>query len=171
MNLRRAALGAALLGSIVGGAHAAGTGSAQVGDIAIEGAYVRASLGRAPNSAAYMTVTTAGAEPDRLIGGSTPAAERVELHATLQEDGVMKMRPLQAVEVAPGEAAVLQPGGVHLMLLNLTEPLVEGETIDLSLSFERAGVVTLEVPIVGLGGGGHDAGHGGMDHGHSPPTN
>lgn len=122
----------------------------KVGDIIIHEPWVRASLGSAPNSAAYMMLET-DAEADRLVGGSTPAADEVQLHTHIMEDGVAKMRPVEAIEVAPGTPTVLEPGGLHIMLVGLTERLEEGSTMPLTLEFETAGEVALEVPIHGLG--------------------
>jgi periplasmic copper chaperone A len=138
---------------------------AKVGDLTIHQPWARASLGNAPNSAAYMTLETKGATPDRLTGGSTPVAQRVELHTHIMEGGVAKMRPVDAIEVAPGAATVLEPGGAHVMLSGLTEKLEAGTTVPLTLVFERAGAVTLEVPVEGIMAGtgpGHD---GSINHG------
>jgi len=143
-----------------------------VGAIEIHKPWVRASLGGAPNSAAYMRIETTAAEPDRLVGGSTPVAGRVELHTHVMEGGIAKMRPVAAIEVAPGAPAVLAPGGLHVMLVGLTRPLEEGTTVPLTLRFETAGEVTFDVPVEGLRGGmshgemGHDEmGQGEMGHG------
>jgi copper(I)-binding protein len=139
--------------------------TAKVGDIAIDQPWARASLGNAPNSAAYMILQATGATPDRLIGGSTPAAAKVELHTHIMDGGVARMRPIDAIEVAPGEPTVLEPGGAHIMLQGLTRKLEAGSTMPLTLVFEHAGEVTLEVPIEGLATGtapGHD---GSTDHG------
>jgi periplasmic copper chaperone A len=144
---------------------AAAADMAKVGDITIQAPWVRASFGNAPNSAAYMTLETVGAAPDRLIGGSTPVAERVELHTHIMEGGVAKMRPVEGIEVAPGAPTVLKPGGLHLMLSGLTQKLEAGTAIPLTLQFEHAGEVTLEVPVEGIMAGtgpGHD---GAMEHG------
>jgi periplasmic copper chaperone A len=152
----------ASLGLVVG-AHAADL--AKVGDITIQEPWARASLGNAPNSAAYMTLQNMGAAPDRLIGGATPAAERVELHTHMMEGGVAKMRPVDGIEVAPGAPTSLEPGGPHVMLSGLTRKLEAGATVPLTLVFEHAGAVTLEVPVEGVMAGtrpGHD---GSMDHG------
>lgn len=135
---------------------------AEVGDITIHQPWARASLGNAPNSAAYMSLETSGAAPDRLISGSTPVADRVELHTHVMEGGVAKMRPVDAIEVAPGEPTVLEPGGLHLMLSGLRQKLEPGGTVALTLVFEHAGEVTLEVPVQGVASG---QGHGSMDHG------
>jgi periplasmic copper chaperone A len=133
--------------------------SAKVGDIAIDQPWARASLGNAPNSAAYMILQNTGAVPDRLIGGSTPVATQVQLHTHVMEGGVAKMRPVDAIEVAPGEPIVLEPGGAHVMLQGLTQKLEEGTTMPLTLVFEHAGKVTLDVPVEGIMAGrgpGHD---------------
>ncbi len=124
--------------------------TAKVGDIAIDQPWARASLGNAPNSAAYMILQNTGAVPDRLIGGSTPVATQVQLHTHVMEGGVAKMRPVDAIEVAPGQPTVLEPGGAHVMLQGLTQKLEEGTTMPLTLVFEHAGKVTLEVPVEGI---------------------
>ena len=139
--------------------------TAKVGDIAIDQPWARASLGNAPNSAAYMILQNTGAVPDRLIGGSTPVATQVQLHTHVMEGGVAKMRPVDAIEVAPGQPTVLEPGGAHVMLQGLTQKLEEGTTMPLTLVFEHAGKVMLEVPVEGIMAGrgpGHDDS---MDHG------
>jgi copper(I)-binding protein len=136
----------------------------KVGEITIAQPWARASLGNAPNSAAYMTLQTTGAA-DRLISGSTPVAKEVELHTHVMEGGVAKMRPVAGIEVAPGTPTVLEPGGPHVMLRGLTQKLEAGATMPLTLVFERAGAVTLEVSVEGLATGtgpGHDAP---MEHG------
>lgn len=138
---------------------------AKVGEIMIHQPWARASLGNAPNSAAYMTLETMGAEPDRLISGSTPVAKKVELHTHVMEGGVAKMRPVAAIEVAPGEPTVLEPGGLHIMLRGLTQKLDAGTTMPLTLVFEHAGEVTLDVPVKGMAGGPSQGGGGSMDHG------
>lgn len=121
-------------------------GRAQAGPVSIEGAYVRESIGRAPNSGAYLTLT--GTAADRLIAVASPAAERVELHTHMMDDkGVMRMRPVAGIDVAPGTPTRLQPGGFHIMLLGVRAPLVAGATIPLTLTFEKAGSVTFAVPV------------------------
>lgn len=142
---------------------------ARVGNIMIHEPWVRASMGNTPNSAAYMTLENMGAEPDHLIRGSSPVAKKVEPHTSLMEGGVAKMRPVDAIEVAPGTPTVLAPGGLHLMIMGLTEKLTEGSTIPLTLVFEHAGEVTLEVPVKGMAAGDMD--HGSMDHGGQSKTN
>jgi periplasmic copper chaperone A len=137
----------------------------RVGDITIQEPWARASLGNAPNSAAYMILQTTGAAPERLISGSTPVAKEVELHTHLMEGGVAKMRPVAAIEVAPGQPTVLEPGGPHVMLRGLTQKLEAGATMPLTLVFEHAGAVTLEVPIEGLVAGAVPGRNAPMEHG------
>lgn len=123
-----------------------------LGDILIQESWARASLGKAPNSAAYMTLMSHGDAADKLIAVSTPVADRAELHNHILEDGIAKMRPVEAIELVPGEPFVLEPGGFHVMLMGLKEKLGEGESLPLTLTFEKAGEVTLDVPILGLKG-------------------
>jgi copper(I)-binding protein len=136
----------------------------KVGEITIDHPWARASLGSAPNSAAYMILQTTGAA-DRLIGGSTPVAKEVELHTHVMEGGVAKMRPVAAIAVAPGTPTVLEPGGPHVMLRGLTRKLEAGTTMPLTLVFEHTGEVTLEVPVEGLAAGTGSGRDAPMEHG------
>ncbi|MBV9248938.1 MAG: copper chaperone PCu(A)C [Acetobacteraceae bacterium] len=88
----------------------------------------------------YLTATDNGA-PDRLLGVSTPVAERAELHESFAQGGVMKMRPVDAAPIAPGKPLRLAPGGNHIMLMGLKRPLKEGDTFPITLKFEHAGAV------------------------------
>ncbi|HYG88710.1 MAG TPA: copper chaperone PCu(A)C [Azospirillum sp.] len=117
------------------------------GDIAIVAPWARASAPNAPNGACYMEITNRGAEADRLVSAASPAAAKAELHTHLMDNGVMKMRPVDAFEVPPGEPAVLRPGGNHIMLMGLKEPLKPGATFPVTLTFAKAGAVTVEVPV------------------------
>ena len=119
----------------------------KLGDLLIDHPWARASIGKAPNGAAYMTITTEGTETDRLLAVESDVANRVELHNHLMVDGVMKMRPVAAIEVAPGEPTLLQPGGLHVMLMGLKAPLKKGESFPMTLVFERAGKVEVEIKI------------------------
>lgn len=125
-------------------------GMAKVGDIMIHDAWARASIGKAPNSAAYMTVMTHGDAADRLIAVETPAAKAAELHNHIMENDIAKMRPVEAIDINPGEPATLEPGGLHVMLMGLKEKLEADNVLKLTLTFEQAGEVTLDVPIKSL---------------------
>jgi periplasmic copper chaperone A len=138
--------------------------AASIGGITIREAWARASMGQTGTSAVYMTLESSDGQGDRLVSAASPDAGRAELHTSIMEDGVARMRPLAAIEVAPGEPTVLEPGGPHVMLVGLGRKLVEGDTLPLSLTFEHAGTVAIQVPVRGMGGG--------MSHGgHRSPTN
>src|SRR3954453_1274449 len=97
--------------------------------------WARASAGAAKNGAAYLTITAQG-QPDKLTGASTPAAATTELHESMADMGMMKMRPLPGLSLDPGKKVTLAPGGYHLMLMGLKEPLKVGNTFPLTLRFE-----------------------------------
>jgi len=143
-------------------AFAGDAGMAKTGDIMIHDGWARASIGKAPNSAAYMTLMTHGDSTDTLIAVSTPVADKAELHNHVMDDGIAKMRQVEAIEVSPGEPAALEPGGLHIMLIGLKQALEEGTDFPLTLVFENAGNVTFEVPILGI----KDAMHKGGSHKH-----
>ena len=124
---------------------------------------VRASLGRNPNTAGYLTVTNAGQTADRLIGASCACADRVELHTMSTAGGIMRMSQVTGFDVPAGGALTLAPGGDHLMLLDLREPLVAGEQVRVTLTFARAGEMEVDLAVVTAPGGGHGDAH--ADHG------
>jgi copper(I)-binding protein len=127
--------------------------------------WARAAGKRAHAAVAYLTLENFGDAADKLVSASTPAAGRVELHTHIKDGDVMRMRPVQSIEVGPHAKVTLKPGGLHLMLLDLKGPLEKGVTFPLTLRFEKAGEVTVEVAIqaagaMGAGHGGHGKGHG-----------
>lgn len=117
----------------------------KVGSLTIEHAWARPAV--KGNSAAYMVIMNAGSD-DRLTGVSSEVAEKTELHSTtIDAQGVGKMVPVQAVDVPSGGQAKLAPGGLHVMLVGLKEALKEGQEFDLTLEFEHAGPVAVEVEV------------------------
>jgi copper(I)-binding protein len=125
--------------------------TAHIGEITIRDAWARASMGQTGTSAVYMTLEASGEKADRLVAVTSADAAGAELHTSTMDGGVAKMRPLAAIEVAPGGPTVLEPGGTHVMLVGLGKKLVAGDTLPLSLTFEHAGTIELEVPIKGMG--------------------
>lgn len=108
----------------------------------IDGAWSRATAPTATVGAGYLTITNTGSESDRLIGGSAVFAERIEIHGMAMAEGVMRMFEIEGgLEIPPGETVTLRPGGEHIMFMALARPLVEGETVDVRLVFERGGEV------------------------------
>lgn len=98
-------------------------------------------------AAGYLEVRNAGKEADRIVGASSPAAERVELHVTRREGNDMKMREAPVFELPARKHLVLRPGGAHFMLVGLRQPLLKGQRIPLTLQFERAGDVRVELEV------------------------
>jgi len=123
-------------------------GTAQAADIQIEHQYARAASPIAKSGAAFMHIMNNGTVDDRLVSVRTDVAMMPELHTHIMEDGVAKMREVEGgFPVAAGGFTVLERGGLHIMLMGLTRPLLHGETITLTLIFEVAGEVTIEVPV------------------------
>ncbi|MEE4212270.1 MAG: copper chaperone PCu(A)C [Parvularcula sp.] len=96
-------------------------------------------------SAAYLTVTRE--QDDRLVRADVDGVQVTEIHRVLEEDGVMKMRPVAGLEVKAGEPLVLAPGGTHLMLIGLQDPLEEGEARNVLLTFESGETMTVSLPV------------------------
>ncbi len=129
---------------------------AQPANVAVTGAWARGSAGPAKTGIVYATVTAS--QPDRLMGASTPVAGMAELHQTINAGGVMQMRPLEGgLAVTPGTPAHLQPGGYHIMLMDLKQPLKKGEHFPITLTFEHAAPVTTQVTVMGPGAMGPGA--------------
>ncbi len=120
--------------------------SASAPQITVEHAWARATVGTGRTGAAYMTLSASGA-PDRLLTISTPVAATAELHETTNDNGVMKMRPAPGVAIAPGKPLNLAPGGYHVMLMGLKQPLAAGSSFPVTLTFEHAAPVTATVAV------------------------
>lgn len=124
---------------------------AKAGNIAVSQPWARATAPGAPAGAAYLTVTNTGKQPDRLVAASTPAAKTTELHTHIHDNGVMRMRPVEAIEVPAGGTVALKPGGLHVMMMGLNAPLAQGSTVEVTLTFEKAGKVTVPVAVQAAG--------------------
>ena len=116
-------------------------------NVTIAGPWSRAMPPNAPNGAAYFRVENRGGEPDRIVSLRTDIAEAVELHTHEMENGMMKMRQVESIEVPAGGEALLKPHGLHVMLFGLKQPLVDGESFGLTVVFEKAGELDLTVDI------------------------
>lgn len=103
--------------------------------------------GMAGNGAVYVTISNPGGQPDALISASSDAAKTVELHETINDAGVMKMRPLPKFVIPAGGKLEMKPGGSHIMLMGLTRDLKHGNTVKLRLTFEKSGVKDIEAPV------------------------
>ncbi|WP_406600746.1 copper chaperone PCu(A)C [Microvirga rosea] len=125
----------------------------KIGDLTIEQPWSRATPGGAKVGGGYLRITNTGKEPDRLVGGSFPLAERVEIHEMSMVDNVMRMKPVDGgLDIAPGASVELKPGGYHLMFMDLKEPLKDGQSLKGTLVFEKAGTVEVTYTVRGMGG-------------------
>ena len=118
-------------------------------DIMVQDPYARSSAMMATSGAAFMQIMNHGETDDRLIGAASPVAEMVQLHTHKEdENGVMRMLHVEeGFPVAAGETLMLARGGNHVMFMGITEPFEQGDMIPLTLTFEKAGDITLEVPV------------------------
>ncbi|PWC39243.1 copper chaperone PCu(A)C [Azospirillum sp. TSO35-2] len=162
------------------GAGAAWAHAYKAGPIEIDHPWARATAPSAPNGGAFLSLTNTGTTEDRLVAASTPVAEKAELHTHINDNGVMRMRPVDGIAVGPGAPVKLAPGGLHVMLLGLKQPLVKGAHFPLTLRFEKAGSVEVEVAVEGasetkpaehmsgmggpMGGNAHGTMHGAGQH-------
>ena len=118
--------------------------------VVVHEAWARASAGASTTGAAYVTLM-GGAQPDSLIGASTPVAASATVHVSTNDNGVMKMRPAPAVPVPSGQMVTFSPNGSHIMLMGLKQPLTAGQTFPLTLMFAHAAPITVDVQVRGIG--------------------
>lgn len=131
----------------------------KAGPITIDHPFARATTRSMSNGAAYMVLTNTGAAADRLLSAAAPVAERVELHMNVKKDTVVEMHHIGALDLQPGQKAELSPAGTfHLMLMGLKQPLTLGSSFPLTLTFEKAGAVTVTVMVERAGSTGPTAG-------------
>jgi hypothetical protein len=119
--------------------------------VTVEQPWARATAERAETAAAYGTLVVTGGA-DRLTGASTPVAAKAEVHEHIHDNGVMRMRPVAGgIPLEPGKKLTLLPGGYHLMLEGLRQPLKPGESFPLTLTFAHAAPVTVTVAVGAAG--------------------
>ena len=97
--------------------------------------------------AAYLIISNAGDRADRLVAASTPAAGMAEIDETRSVGGIARMRALEALDVPPHGSVRLEPGALHIMLMDLPRPLAAGGHFPLTLRFRDAGAITVDVPV------------------------
>lgn len=115
--------------------------------IEVSGGYVRAVPEGQAISAAFMQIDNQDLSAHDVISASSSFAKTVELHTHTHENGMMKMRQIPKIELPAGGSALLQPGGLHIMLIGLTKPLTTDSMVDISLSFEDGSRKELQVPV------------------------
>lgn len=115
--------------------------------LTVENIYIRATPPHSKNSAAFMVIKNSDKKEIKLIAADSNIADRVELHEHVMDNGLMKMRQVKDIIIKPESSVKLQPGGYHVMFLNLKQPLKEGESVKLSLSFDNGQQLTFDAPI------------------------
>ena len=126
---------------------------AQAQSIQVDHPWARATAPNAKAGGVFMTLTDTGAA-DKLIAAASPVAGMVEVHRTVEENGVMKMLPVEAIDLTPGKAVTLAPGGYHVMLMDLRRQLKQGDTFPLTLTFAKAAPLTVTVMVEAPGAAG-----------------
>ncbi|WP_306257575.1 copper chaperone PCu(A)C [Pararhizobium sp. IMCC21322] len=140
------ALVATLTQSLPSTAH-----SFTIGELVIDHPYARATPPNAKVAGGYLTITNNGDEADRIFGASTDFAERVEIHKMAIENDVMKMSPVpEGVEIPARGSVQLMPGSFHLMFMSISTQLNEGDVQKVTLEFEKAGKVEVELSVEGF---------------------
>lgn len=135
-----------IAGLITSAVIATAAAGALAGELEITGAWARATPPGVKNGGGYMTIVNHGAA-DKLLGASGTVAARIQLHNHVMDDGVMRMRQVEYIEVPMHGRAVLEPGGLHVMFMGLKEQLKPGAMVMLTLTFEKAGEVMVHMPI------------------------
>jgi len=115
-------------------------------------AWARASILASRPGAAYVTIESAS--DDRLLGVTTPAADHVMIHAVESDGDISRMKHVAVLEIPAGQRVTLAPGGMHMMLMGLQDKLREGATFPMTLSFEKAGEIIVEVAVLGIAADG-----------------
>jgi hypothetical protein len=152
---------AALLIGFVTPAPAQGTGNTS---ITVEQPWARATPGGAKTGAVYMTLDNKSGTADRLTGVTSDVADKLQIHEMKVENGVMKMREIAGgLPIPAGGSVALKPGSYHVMLIGLKKPLTAGEKIPLTLTFEKAGNISVTVPVQAMGATQDKGGMGKMD--------
>jgi hypothetical protein len=124
----------------------------KIGDLEISDPWARSTPGRATNGATYISkIQNHGKKMDRLIATTSSAAKRLQIHNTITENGIAKMRHVKAMDIHVRHTASLKPGGYHIMMMGLQKPLKAGDTFPLTLEFEKAGKVEIIVEVKKMG--------------------
>ena len=128
-----------------------------VGDLELSGAFTRATLPNAPVGGGYVTITNTGDEADRLVSAQSSFSPDVQIHEMAVVNDVMDMRHLpEGLEIPAGETVTLAPGGLHMMFMNISQPFVQGESVPVTLVFDRAGAVEIDLAVQAFGASGMD---------------
>jgi copper(I)-binding protein len=126
----------------------AGALAAAADMVTVDEPYVRLAPPNAPATGAFMVIKNAGDKDVKVVKADNPASKATELHTHLNENGVMKMRPVAAIDVKSKGEAVLKPGGLHVMLINLNAPMKEGDVVPITLTFDDGSSKKVDAKVV-----------------------
>lgn len=122
--------------------------------VSVERPWSRATPPGAKIGVGFLQLRNAGAAPVRVVGASSPVAARVEMHVTMREGDVMRMRQVESFAIPAGGTFELKPGGAHLMLVDLKRPLAKGERVPLTLELGKGAMLQVELRVAELGARG-----------------
>ncbi|AVM73312.1 copper chaperone PCu(A)C [Magnetospirillum gryphiswaldense] len=120
-------------------------------DLEVSGAFIRATPKAASAGAGFVTIKNTGKQDDKLIAASANVSKSVELHTHIKDGEIMRMRKVDSITVPAGGSAELKPGGDHVMFIDLSAPLKDGDKVAVTLKFEKAGEIKLDMPVVAVG--------------------
>jgi len=119
--------------------------------VGVEQPWARATIGANRPGAVYLQLRNDGDRTATVTGLRTDIAAMADIHrSTTTAEGVSSMAPAGPVPVGPGETVMLEPGGLHAMLMGLTAPLAEGDRFTLTIIFADGGEVPVQVPVLGI---------------------
>jgi len=117
-------------------------------NVSIQDPYVRLAPPNAPATGAFMVIKNNGDKDVKVLKADNPVSKFTELHTHLNEGGVMKMRPVSSIEVKAKGEAVLKPGGLHVMMIDLKAPMKEGDVVPITLSFDDGSTKQVDAKVV-----------------------
>lgn len=122
--------------------------AASADNVTVQEPYVRLAPPNAPATGAFMVIKNNGDKDVKVVKADNPASKVTELHTHLNDGGVMRMRPVAAIDVKAKGDAVLQPGGLHVMMINLLTPLKEGDSVPITLTFDDGSSKKVDAKVV-----------------------
>ena len=117
-------------------------------NVSVHEPYVRLAPPNAPATGAFMVIRNGGAKDVKVVKADNPVSKVTELHTHLNEGGVMKMRPVAGIDVKAGGEAVLKPGSLHIMMIDLKAPMKEGDVVPITLTFDDGSAKQVEAKVV-----------------------
>lgn len=124
----------------------------KLGSLEISHPWTRATPPTAKSGGGFLTITNKGTTPDRLIAARSPVSRKVEVHEMKMDGSVMRMREVEkGLEIPPGATVTLKPGGYHIMFMELKAPLAKDGKVPVTLVFEKAGTIDIELAVEAMG--------------------